>query len=454
MAFKLGRKLGKLDAICANLKLKQNGTSDSGEVEAEKSLRNGSPTPAADAPADLSLRSNNNNIIGKADLNSMDDDESGIDEGRTADEGLDYSIKQNHSAETMATQLSDLPAKAACHLPSSNDSKSEMTDDHSCKDSKADNKEKSSIELKQMVNAMREKRKCKAIPVGTSRRKSRKSTVPRSITQVRDMYDQLDDKDELSEYEINNQNTNFPPEDCEDSEKETSGSSQGPLLQYLPNTDRDSKQLQNHSQSFLHTRPTVISSVSTVGAAPLDLSVSKVRDIEEPVEDPDSEEEMETSRHEDSELIRNQVVRNEEKSLRIRYPPFSDALGGVKAPGGEQMNHLKDFAESTMNELISMYGFGGSHHNDPSKPVPTKTVKNLPPKMCTSPAERLSPGTLSLGGASLHSSAMSSGDEDMDHPTPNKGIYANYGKSSMGGPAKHGKCNVLEFCYGLKSDIL
>ena len=454
MAFKLGRKLGKLDAICANLKLKtqqscpsENGALESGEVgevdddvEEAKTLTNGSPTPAADAPADLSRRSNNNNVIGKADLNSMDDEE------MSDNEVLDFTMRPNHVSETNVNNDCDnRTMMEAGEDDMAEGGEVDDAEDECGMDSqyKVNCRDTSSIELKQMVNAMREKRKTKGPSVSTSRRKSRKSTIPRSITQVRDYYDQLDDKDELAEYEINNQNTNFPPDDCDEGEGEVERDVRDSGVDSLPQSrtheNRESPNYQNRQrQPVFQSRPSVISSLPSASAfAPLDLSVSKSKDDENSLQDDDSDyNDMDDSNHgqidNDNEFIRSQrnLVIDEGKMSLPKQLPLLAAMsgGGFKPSSSDQVNHLKDFAESTMNELISMYGFGGLHHNDLAKHMPMKNFRHIPPhKLSPSPSQdRLSPGNQSVGGASLHNQPMSSGEEDYDRSTPIKGIYANY----------------------------
>lgn len=446
MAFKLGRKLGKLDAICANLKLKQNSCIDTAEPEEKsaiaKTLTNGAlDDAAASAPTDLSLRSNNNNnIVGKADLNSLEEDE-----GENAVKSF---------TEKDATELYDKPLDMCAVNDNGGDEDISIPAEETDKDSPIINCKDKSIELKEMVNAMREKKRAKVMPVSTSRRKSRK---PKSITQVRDFHNQLDEKDELAEYEINNQNTDFPPEDCDDSEKDASSSGRESLTRSFNYEDRDSPKFFNNSDSSIHSNEFTKLTHSriagaTLSSAPLDLSVHKNKEDEastkddcssddDDVENPDSHyKHVPENREEDYFHPHGTLVIDEEQTPSSARNSKGNAL--CEAPkSNEQVNHLKDFAESTMNELISMYGFGGAHPNDLSKHVPKEGYKNIL-KFSANSQEGASPsGVPSVGGAGLRKQPLVNGDEvSHDRSTPVKGIYANYVKSGATLSGKpHGK---------------
>jgi hypothetical protein len=204
----------------------------------------------------------------------------------------------------------------------------------------------------------------------SSRRKSRKAAVPRNIAQVReilDKFDCVDDTDELAEYEINNQNTDFPPNVDEDTnpEKDTSYSEKEDLSMCMEDeVENDSSRVSiSINSSPLHNRKqsrkprkSRQSFNNSNTTAPLDLSISKSTD------DSRTEEEFEEINQSSQSLNDsndNQTSSNLESSDNPSNKPADSKFKVTEKTERQEMTVLKDYAESTMNELLSMYGFSG-----------------------------------------------------------------------------------------------
>lgn len=230
---------------------------------------------------------------------------------------------------------------------------------------------------------LRENLSC-AVP--SSSRRKRKSAVPRNINQVRDRIDQIDDidnKDELAEYTLNNQNTDFPPEN----ESDEGESLESEIVNNKPDLSNDSavgiengngnsidvatalaaasaiRETNQHSSasstSFYnkkHSRKASNPKSSLITNAPLDLSMSRSSGsehiIDSDVEGPEdlsfsAENLSKTADHIDTAEDLSKPAGNIHKS----------AENMVKSPDS---SGLKDYAESTMNELLQMYGFSGN----------------------------------------------------------------------------------------------
>ena len=186
MAHKFKKRLGKLDAICAKLKL---NTVPKAAEDTElwtlpvTNVSNNSSVPS-NSILNQEFSNINNNVVGKKDLNTSP--ESLIENGEIA---LDFSCNTKKSIRENSVD---------------NDEK-DLTD-------APENNEKTSDDKTSVDRSNPTENESKA---GSNKRK-RKSAVPRSISQVKDFYDEKDEKDELEEYEINNLNTDFPPEEESD----------------------------------------------------------------------------------------------------------------------------------------------------------------------------------------------------------------------------------------------
>ena len=405
MALTSGRKLCKLDAICA--KLKQISNKEQTKLTEENNASGVADEKEGLVPKDLSAKCSNNNIIGKADLNTLDNenvDSNGLDLSKKVK--IDPSIeKDSENGADSAVKDKDHEATSTNNVISVNNSR----------------------EMKSFIT---ETSKVKPA-VGSGRRKR---AIPRSISQVRDFYDHVDSKDELAEYEINNQNTNFPPEDTYESEKDTSGSGRDSLSCSNDfsheatdlSLSNNSKFLGNSGESFKSRHSSDFENSNNI-STPLDLSMSRSKDDEDSINGYLSSDEDDVVDEEDDDDFfhpdRNLVIDENKQTSQCSVP--NSASGNQKNVGSEQAARLKDYAESTMNELISMYGFGGTagHHGDISKQLPMMNFKAI---LQQQGHDQLSPvATRSSVLTSYSNQPVSSGDEESrDSSTPMKGIYS------------------------------
>ncbi|WAR13855.1 CAS-like protein [Mya arenaria] len=415
MAHIYKRKLGKLDAICAKLKLNSSPDSPDEEKSLSNSIVNGEEKENTVDRIETAVASSNinNNIIGKEDLNNTETEIDNTQEDSNS-QALDFTIKPK-----LNINIGDIGDE--------NDSLDQRNDEKSTENEQPENTNQSS----------------------SSNRRKRKAAVPRSLTQVKDYYGHLDEKDELAEYEINNLNTNFPPEDYED-ERNTSGSGRESLSRSV-NDGKSSPQHLNHSKSSTvsslskeSTRSRLSSEIDpSHTSAPLDLSLSSRQsryDEDSAQGDLTSDDEKNGgfSDNEDDDFFnpdRNLVI--DESRNRAIKQGNAPSMGFASFHGvsGENNTPLKDFAENTMNELISMYygNFGGS--GEPSKYLQQKNMKSLSQNQGLSLCEN---SLSSASKSSFQIPPMSSGDEEShDGFPPMKGIYANY-VNSAGAPPKSG----------------
>lgn len=222
------------------------------------------------------------------------------------------------------------------------------------------------------------------VPSSTSRRK-RKSAVPRNINQVRDKIDQIDEfnsKDELAEYALNNQNTNFPPEnESEDSEsleselcnsKNDISSDSGVVVENsiksidvatavaaasaVREADRKPNAPSPSYNSKKHSRKASYPKSSLLTNAPLDLSMSGSSGRDQMLDsDIDGPEDLSLSAENLSKTA--DLSETAEHLSRPAELSNKNTDGIIKSPIA---SGLKDYAESTMNELLQMYGFSGN----------------------------------------------------------------------------------------------
>lgn len=337
-----GRKLCKLDAICAKLKQINQEPGQKPNDNDSVVRENGSHFEAQEEPADLSFKHKkclNNNIIEDSSIHKGD---------KEAGDAQDLTVLKLKTKET-DTVVQDSRGWSGKTNKSSTDNNTQQSSA----------KEKNSTEGGPSSGSSI-KTGSKLPHVGSSRRKSRKASTPRNIAQIQktfDHYNHVDEKDELAEYEINNQNTNFPPEDAdEDVEKNSFNSSRESVRcddESLLDSSQTSKELDQSSGDL------IIPSVKyeTNNGAPLDLSISKTDEASTKNGDLSSDDE-DSTRH-------NLVIDEsdyEKTNSSWNESSFSQSTESRKDFGDHKAHaaHLKDYAESTMNELISMYGFSGA----------------------------------------------------------------------------------------------
>ena len=259
--------------------------------------------------------------------------------------------------------------------------------------------------------------------VSSSSRRKRKLSVPRNINQVRDFVDKIDDideKDELAEYTLNNQNTTFPPEnesdDIESLENESdlscdknnisndsgvavdlfNGNCVGEKSIDVVSAMVAASALRNNkqftpapSQSFVNNRKHSRKSSnpkSSLINVPLDLSVTKtVENVNDKHFDHKRKlDDNETETPEDLSLTAenlsttaesfNNTAEDLSKTAEREQQNFENSV----KKQSQDVTVLKDYAESTMNELLSMYGFSGnSDHLTKHVPLQSFTSKQI-----------------------------------------------------------------------------
>ncbi|XP_052286686.1 zinc finger protein castor homolog 1-like [Dreissena polymorpha] len=427
MAHKFKKRLGKLDAICAKLKL---NTVPKAAEDTElwtlpvTNVSNNSSVPS-NSILNQEFSNINNNVVGKKDLNTSP--ESLIENGEIA---LDFSCNTKKSIRENSVD---------------NDEK-DLTD-------APENNEKTSDDKTSVDRSNPTENESKA---GSNKRK-RKSAVPRSISQVKDFYDEKDEKDELEEYEINNLNTDFPPE--EESDHNLSGSGQESLSRSLYN-DRNSLELNQSKSSTISTQSKESEKSrkesSDQLSIPLDLSLNRnkpsvvqndkkevMTEDEDFTDSDDDIEDEEDFFKPDKKFVQNKEKQNPSSSPSI--PSLSSSTSSLNTSSlADPSLHLKDFAENTMNELISMY-YGRPGAVDSGKYIPLKSLKHIPPYSQGSPSNVHSLGLAKSEGVAYSQNQPMSSEDDESHDnmtTPVKGIYANYVKSS--GPSTSGRGGKLQ----------
>lgn len=252
----------------------------------------------------------------------------------------------------------------------------------------------------------------------SGRRKNRKAAVPRNLTQVNDYLEQFaEEKDELLEYKINNQDTDFPPQESrssENSEDENRSNEQEDqedsndafttrqASEATINAQDDKNNNSNvpDSSHMAYTETSQVVDMKTLNQETddgvLDLSVSK---------------------------ITNGNSTKETKPLALTDPrPIENGSGETKTDDEENKTHhpvtgktgdvdvagLKSYAERTMNEFLSMYGFPGDLNDTMPGQVPLHSFsmgKMLHPRdvdTSRSPVAPLVPHSIPMGSA-LHS---------------------------------------------------
>lgn len=182
----------------------------------------------------------------------------------------------------------------------------------------------------------------------SSRRKKRKTATPRNLSQVRGYLEQFDDKDdELADYEINNQHTDFPPDDhtsrnlCVHLQFEEI--SANVLPEISPITPDDKEQLEYNGKHVIAEE-----------SSPLDLSV--VRTSGNDICDVGEEDEgvgTNGCMTPDIDPGVKKVSQTAASTNKVPSKP-TEVLNETR-----ETNVLKDYAETTMNELLQMYGFEG-----------------------------------------------------------------------------------------------
>ncbi|XP_064610900.1 zinc finger protein castor homolog 1-like isoform X2 [Liolophura sinensis] len=201
----------------------------------------------------------------------------------------------------------------------------------------------------------------------SGRRKNRKAAVPRNLTQVNDYLEQFaEEKDELLDYKINNQDTDFPPQDSrsnENSEDEIRSNEQDDQedsndafttkqaseATINAKDDKNNNSDAPESSNVACPKTTQLGDVKTVDQETedgvLDLSVSKVTNG-------NSAKKTKPLACTDPRPVENGETKTDDEEDKNHHP-VTEKTGDVDVAG------LKSYAERTMNEFLSMYGFPG-----------------------------------------------------------------------------------------------
>ena len=431
-----GRKLCKLDAICARLKqINQEPAHEHKDESRGVPIRDvpnnyvasyGSNMETQDEPADLSLKPKkclNNNIE-------------------------DYSIhieKPDTNAQDLTVLYKNLDKKVADQYGSSKDI-SHSNSENEFQQSTMDYSE-SNICPKEWTPTSSIKSSPSLTPIGSSRRKSRKASTPRSIIQIQKTYnnfDHVDEKDELAEYEINNQNTDFPPEEGdEENDKNSYNSSHDSLGGSNENLETSKSSRETDRTSELSKSSEVYSFEN--GAAPLDLSVGKTEEHSSN-NDYFSSEEDEDGNSMDRNLVIDEADQEKtNKSTTSLSSPTDSRKECIDTKANAA--HLKDYAESTMNELISMYGFSRPGlSSDLTRHLPIHGYDSLLQQvngLVPVKKEPLAPTTNHVQHAN-----GSGGSHDGSQPI--KGIFTNTPSHSPASPLIKAEGKLVNFLYHLR----
>lgn len=379
------KKVRKLDAICAKLKLigndgglvlPQNGTTCNGSVSSPTSFLldgNSDSRPTKDTNGYTNTPTTDNVVDDdKSSPNICDKlsekEESSLNVNKETDNADGHSEEQTCSIDNKAAvTVSESSGCTHSHLDenANNNDNCEMND--------VTNTKNCDVDTPPVANKINETLSSETPSMNSSptqsqpssRRKRRKALTPRSIVQVQQTDFDIDEKDELAEYKINNQDTEFPPlendqqavlspsNDMEVQEKESENSSANP--------ERTNCHDMLEFKRSRKSRKPVINMPRddhTSSEAPLDLSVCKK-------DTPNSSEQnailSSDGKHEDLNTAEDLGVST--PVIQVRSAQVDEVGDSNFKKDHPEISVLKDYAESTMNELISMYGFGANHHS-------------------------------------------------------------------------------------------
>lgn len=281
---------------------------------------------------------------------------------------------------------------------------------------------------------------------GSSRRKSRKAAAPKNIAQVREILDKLDcadENDELAEYEINNQNTDFPPEEDIIPEEEDSSVRKDSAKTVHNDSDNSpvsasiNNSLQNRKQSRKPLKSTQSFSAPSNTAAPLDLSVAKS------TEDSNHSERDFQEFNQSSQSLPNASEHQAVSQLEMTSNPQKSASSSSSSSSSkfklaaektekQEMTVLKDYAETTMNELLSMYGFSAGSGDSLVQQIPSNnfTSNQILHKQSPQPVPKVQNSKPCIPPL-IPSPSTDSVSPDTVIPTEKKGIYTNYVSPSV-----------------------
>ena len=323
--------------------------------------------------------------------------------------------------------------------------------------------------------------------LSSQNRRKRKATTPRNILEVREKFDKIDEKDELADYEINNQNTNFPPEDEDELNSSNNSSTSGKENRDVRLTSGDDKT----SPADEKTSPADDRSKSETKTGN-DHSEAEKKPENGPVEERDissrNDSPVSSSIHASLQPSDRKQTRKPRKSvpsfggcgspldLSTSTPKTSnrssindkcdseiaedeDENEGSEASNvGEdvkdkaEISSLMDYAEHTMNELLSIYGLNGAGESVARVPV------------------QQGQGHTGLQQGQGHTGLVSSGkgavstsvivprsNSSLTHvPSEKKGINVNYlsSTSKVKGQSSDGKLRFYFLIERIKQEIM
>lgn len=212
----------------------------------------------------------------------------------------------------------------------------------------------------------------------TSRRKSRKATVPRNLSKIQDFYDEdldTNDKDELTDYKLNNQGSEFPPPDsdadCNDYANQWTTAASDDEEQFF----KDASSSEEESDCDGRISPSSNDgklTICTGESSPLDLSVGSKSSPGDP-----------------SKLISNlcipKTIQNG-TTAEFAEKLVSKLSAKSKSTKSAASNKdstavLPDYAETTMNELLNMYGLGEGNKSMPPHNAKTLSRHEVTPNL-------------------------------------------------------------------------
>ncbi|XP_071109197.1 zinc finger protein castor homolog 1-like [Haliotis cracherodii] len=205
----------------------------------------------------------------------------------------------------------------------------------------------------------------------SGRKKSRKSACPRNLAQYEDVkFSEGTRKDELGPYEINNQNTHFPPQEGETDELLAQDLSMDSSRATSPDDLDPHSQIDSMASdkedSICAEKSELNSSSYASSGFPLDLSVSRAADDASVNGSPRSADS-------DREATYQSTLESHDHAADLSTdhvtPDTHDSP--AKPMVSAEARVLQDYAKNTMNELLSIYGFGGSA-DSVTKQIPLK----------------------------------------------------------------------------------
>ncbi|KAL8571172.1 hypothetical protein ACOMHN_010633 [Nucella lapillus] len=395
-------KRKKLDAICAHLKktsaVDVNATTENGVQElpfanglAPTAKEAAKPTSTTPTTTTTTANNNNNNEETAADLNETP-------ESVPPRPSIDNDPPQAASAEgELSYQDSSQQAESSTSLASNVDAGSE-----SLANSVADGSVPSS-EPSGSASLLSSHAGASSIQLaGSGRRKSRKAAKPRLVFHAPEQLDSeeeeeeegqgvedLEDSSESSHLACRGENSDglcdpsqTVPGDSFGEPRSPSPSSSGFASQYsLPQEPHQQQQQQSNESigSFTNPSPTTPSPSSSLASVPLDLSTSRASDHSENLSA-------------DAFFFDNEDRDSTRPSTSPAPAQAAPMVVSAEAEG------LADYATNTMNELLSIYGFGaaGLEGGDKQGGVP----KELDLSLLRSQAPKVPPAHQGGGGGS------------------------------------------------------